>query len=499
MPSFFVCWCLAPPFALDRQEPYSSLQLDGGRSSLGNTSFQGLLHRYRATMRSTLAFKETKVCVCVAGGLPSLVLLFFSGWRSEQSTRSASFLSFQLNACDQSTVDYIEPLGSARQALLGNPDLPTMSASVNATVAALRALWPDPLPSWCVYQDGTPPPSGQYGAGSAGIVCELGVTAADMWTALNYVAQYDALARRSVYASYQDALHGLFLESYATAIDYTAYYAACSVSYCTYVAATSPTLATIGTIALALIGGLQSALHLITFGVYLVLKKRLLGISLFDYSDGAGRKRRVGGMHPGGSLPVPYDRAPLFDDRSIVPFFLFFLFPARLAAPGMDDATKVRDEAIRAELRKVAAAREAVAMHHLAGHRSADASVVDNGSYSYQPDSIGLGHHNMTQLREAAEEASLMLQAGGIEGLQLQLGSGGVMAGSSRGQRSINANASSLLHVGSSRGQRSLSVNVDRNGSLAGHGPITNGLAQGQGQGLTSRSASRGLDAHASR
>ena len=41
-----------------------------------------------------------------------------------------------------------------------------------------------------------------------------------------------------------------------------------------------------GTIALALIGGFESTLYAVGLIIYGIIKKRTLGLSLFDYSDG---------------------------------------------------------------------------------------------------------------------------------------------------------------------------------------------------------------------
>ena len=92
-----------------------------------------------------------------------------------------------------------------------------------------------------MFQDGSVPPQGQFGAGSSGIICPLGVTADELRTALNYVAQYDALARQSVFPDYGTALHSLFLESYAGTIDYEKYFKACGVDACNYIASIDPT------------------------------------------------------------------------------------------------------------------------------------------------------------------------------------------------------------------------------------------------------------------
>ena len=119
--------------------------------------------------------------------------LFYAAQPTGPSSRFYSYRSIMkdvainvplITACDQQLAQELEPLGNARQLLLGNADRPAMYASIDSVVSRLQARNPDPVPSSCTYLNGT-----RGVQAGDGIICELGVTASQLRLALRNEAR----------------------------------------------------------------------------------------------------------------------------------------------------------------------------------------------------------------------------------------------------------------------------------------------------------------------
>ena len=179
---------------------------------------------------------------------------------------------------------FTQPLGATRNAYLKNGDAAYLAAAVTNITAAVISL-----PGFCTPNNASGV-TGDYLCGSQTYI-------SNMRGYFNYLTTYDIAARQTSFSAYQDALDGMFLESAAIYVSFDNYTAVCAPDACTYYAIVNTDAFATFSIALGILGGIQSAilaLFSVIWELYKQVKRYLEGEEGGEAAVDAGRRGEGG-------------------------------------------------------------------------------------------------------------------------------------------------------------------------------------------------------------